>query len=129
MCRRSQIDGIAARGLLLHDHADRYVNTEAAMFTLTIEHAISDFPTWKQAFDRFAEARENAGVRSHRICRPVGDPHYLVIELDFDAQQNADSFRQFLQNVVWANRDASPALASAPETRILETCWPPAEAS
>lgn len=43
------------------------------MFTLSIEHAISDFPTWKQAFDRFAEARERAGVRSHRIRRPVGD--------------------------------------------------------
>src|SRR6516165_9239544 len=104
MCRRSQIDGIAARGLLLHDHADRYVNTEAAMFTLSIEHAISDFPTWKQAFDRFAEARAKAGIRSHRIRRLVGDPHYLVIELDFDAQDKAESFGQFLHDVVWPNR-------------------------
>lgn len=92
------------------------------MFTLSIEHAISDFPTWQQAFDRFEEARQNAGVVSHRIRRPVGDPHYLVIELDFEAHESADNFRQFLHNVVWANRDASPALVGAPATRILEPC-------
>jgi hypothetical protein len=92
------------------------------MFTLSIEHAISDFPTWKQAFDRFAEARQQAGVVRHRIRRPVDEPHYLVIELEFDAQENADNFRQFLENIVWANRDASPALIGAPETRILEAC-------
>ncbi len=92
------------------------------MFTLSIEHAISDFPTWKQAFDRFAEAREKAGVVRHRILRPVDDPHYLVIELEFDAQENADSFRQFLQHAVWANRDASTALVGAPTSRLLEAC-------
>ncbi|MHB1568564.1 MAG: hypothetical protein ACYC0H_05110 [Solirubrobacteraceae bacterium] len=92
------------------------------MFTLSIEHAISDFPTWKQAFDRFAEARENAGVVGHRIRRLVDDVHYLVIELEFDTQENADNFRQFLHNVVWANRDASPALVGTPATRILEAC-------
>ncbi len=92
------------------------------MFTLSIEHAISDFPTWKQAFDRFAEAREKAGVVRHRILRPVDDPHYLVIELEFDAQENAENFRQFLHDAVWANRDASPALVGAPTSRILEAC-------
>ena len=92
------------------------------MFTLSIEHAIADFRTWKQAFDRFAEARQNAGVISQRIRRPVGDPHYLVIELEFDAQENADEFLQFLHNVVWANRDASAALVGAPTSRILEGC-------
>lgn len=92
------------------------------MFTLSIEHAISDFPTWKQAFDRFAEARQKAGVVDHRIRRPVDDPHYLVIELEFEAQENADHFRQFLDDVVWRSRDASPALIGAPTSRILETC-------
>jgi hypothetical protein len=92
------------------------------MFTLSIEHAISDFPTWKQAFDRFADARQSAGVVSHRIRRPVADPHYLVIELEFDAKEGADNFRQFLDNVVWTNREASPALVGEPRTRILETC-------
>lgn len=92
------------------------------MFTLSIEHAISDFATWKQAFDRFAEARQQAGVVSHQIRRPVDDPHYLVIELEFDARENADNFRQFLHDVVWSNPAASPALTGSPTTRILEAC-------
>jgi hypothetical protein len=92
------------------------------MFTLSIDHAISDFPTWKQAFDRFAQARQVAGVVSHRIRRPVDDPHHLVIELEFESHENADAFRQFLANVVWADRDASPALVGAPTCRILEAC-------
>lgn len=92
------------------------------MFTLSIEHAISDLRTWKQAFDRFAEARQEAGVVSHTIRRPVDDPHYLVIELEFDARENAETFRRFLDSVVWTNRDASPALIGAPTSRILETC-------
>jgi ribosomal protein L35AE/L33A len=92
------------------------------MFTLSIEHAVSDFPTWKQAFDRFDQAREKGGVLSYRVRRPVDDPHYLVIELDFDARENADTFLQLLHDVVWANRDASPALVGTPQTRILEAC-------
>jgi hypothetical protein len=41
------------------------------MTTLHIEHPVTDFGAWKAAFDRFAEAREKSGVRSHRILRPV----------------------------------------------------------
>lgn len=90
------------------------------MFTLSIEHAITDFPTWKGAFDHFAPARSQAGVQGHRIRRPVGDEHYLVIELDFPSRDKAEGFRQFLTNIVWANSDASPGLAGAPQVRVLE---------
>jgi hypothetical protein len=89
------------------------------MFTLSIEHAITDFATWKTAFDRFADARAQAGVLAHRIRRPVGDDRYLVIELDFDGKEKAEEFRQFLTTVVWANPEASPALDGTPTTRVL----------
>jgi hypothetical protein len=95
------------------------------MFTLTIEHAITDFPTWKVAFDRFADARNRAGVLAHRIRRPVDDRQYLIIELDFETNESAEAFRRFLTTVVWSNPDASPALSGSPITRILE----PASAS
>jgi hypothetical protein len=90
------------------------------MYTLNIEHAITDFPTWKAAFDRFADARAQAGVVAHRIRRPVDDRHCLVIELDFETRGNADAFRQFLTTVVWPNSEASPALAGRPTARVLE---------
>jgi hypothetical protein len=44
------------------------------MSTLHIEHPISDLTIWKAAFDRFAPVRQQSGVRSHRIQRPVNDP-------------------------------------------------------
>jgi hypothetical protein len=89
------------------------------MFTLSIEHAITDFATWKTAFDRFADARAQAGVLAHRIRHPVVDDRYLVIELDFDTKEKAEEFRQFLTTVVWANPEASPALDGTPTTRVL----------
>ena len=37
------------------------------MATLRIEHAITDYETWRAAFERAAPFREQAGVRSYRI--------------------------------------------------------------
>jgi hypothetical protein len=90
------------------------------MFTLRIEHMITDFPTWKGAFDRFSGARSQAGVRASRIRRPVDDPRYLVIDLDFETKEQAEAFRTFLARVIWSNPDNAPALAGAPTSRILE---------
>jgi hypothetical protein len=59
------------------------------MSTLHIEHPISDFAVWKAAFDRFASVRIQSGVRSHRIQRPVSDPRYVVLDLDFDGPAEA----------------------------------------
>ncbi len=90
------------------------------MFTLSIEHGITDFPTWKGAFDRFAAARAQAGVHGYRIRRPADDEHYLVIELDFPTREQAERFRTFLYESVWADHEASPGLAGAPQARVLE---------
>ncbi len=90
------------------------------MATLHIEHPISDFETWSSAFARFEDARRSAGVRSHRVQRPIDDPKYVVIDLDFDAPEQARKFLQFLQMNVWANRENSPALAGEPQAMILE---------
>jgi hypothetical protein len=91
------------------------------MTTLHIEHAITDYATWKGAFDRFAEARLRAGVRGHRIRRPVDDPAYLYIDLDFATEDQAAAFLGFLRTQVWASPGSAPALVGAPQTRILTT--------
>ncbi len=90
------------------------------MATLHIEHAISDFELWRGAFERFEQYRTQAGVRAQRIQRPLDDPNYVVIDLDFDTVGAAERFRDFLTTTVWSSRDKSPALAGAPQTRILE---------
>jgi hypothetical protein len=90
------------------------------MTTLRIEHAIHDYGVWQQAFDSFAEVRANAGVRGFAIRRPVDDPKYLMIDLEFGAAGQADAFAQFLHQHVWSSPESSPALAGAPQTRILD---------
>ena len=90
------------------------------MATLHIEHPITDFGTWKAAFDRFAEARENSGVRGHRILRPVDDTRYVVVDLDFQTVGEAEEFLDFLRTSVWTSAQNAPALAGTPQTRILE---------
>jgi hypothetical protein len=90
------------------------------MFTLSIEHAVTDFATWKSAFDRLADARAKGGVIANRISRPVDDPSHLIIDLDFQTRGQAEAFRQFLTQVVWTDSETSPALLGRPATRVLE---------
>jgi hypothetical protein len=89
------------------------------MPTLHIEHPITDFGAWSSAFNRFGEARRQAGVRAHRVSRPVDDQHYVVVDLEFDTVEAAEAFRQFLSAQVWAVPQNAPALAGTPQTKIL----------
>ena len=90
------------------------------MVTLHIEHAVVDFDLWCAAFARFAEMRQRAGVKEHRVHRPVDDAHYVVIDLDFDSTEEASRFLEFLRNKIWSSPENAPALIGAPQARILE---------
>lgn len=90
------------------------------MTILHIEHSITDFTQWTAAFMTFADRRRQAGVRAERICRPVDDPHYIVIDLEFDNADQASKFRDFLAAEVWSTPSNSPALTGRPVTRILQ---------
>jgi hypothetical protein len=87
--------------------------------TLHIEHAITDLETWLGAFGRFEEARANAGVKAQRIHQPVDDDHYILVELDFDTDEQAAAFKGFLESKVWSNPDAAPGLDGTPRARVL----------
>lgn len=94
------------------------------MATLHIEHPISDLDTWLGAFNNFAEARRNAGVRAQQVRQPVGDANYIVVDLEFDDADAAGQFKEFLEGVVWQSRDLSPGLAGTPTARVLENVDP-----
>jgi hypothetical protein len=89
------------------------------MHVLQIEHPISDFGTWRTAFDRFTDKRQQSGVRRHRVFRPVGDPNYVALDLEFESEGDAEAFLGWLRREVWSSREASPALAGGPQTRIV----------
>ena len=93
---------------------------ELPMATLHIEHPVTDFGAWSEAFARFADARRQGGVRQARVLRPVDGPAYVVLDLDFDTVPEAEKFLAFLQENVWPSSQNAPALAGTPRTRILE---------
>ena len=90
------------------------------MHHLQIEHPISDFDTWKGAFDGFADFRQQSGVRRYRVLRSTDDPNYVIIELEFDSSSEAEAFLAALRRKVWSSREAAPALVGEPQTRIVE---------
>jgi len=108
---KSQIPGIPAAPAELY---------RRRMVTLHIEHPITDYSTWRSAFDTFAEARRSAGVVGERVTRPVDDPCYIVVALDFESVDRAEAFRLFLETQVWSSPTASPGLAGLPRTAILQ---------
>lgn len=90
------------------------------MTTLHIEHPITDFEVWSAAFGRFAAARAEFGVRAQRVQHPIDDPHYIVVDLDFDTAAEASNFLAFLRDNVWSSPGNAPALAGTPQAKILQ---------
>jgi hypothetical protein len=89
------------------------------MHVLQIEHPIRDFDTWKAAFDRFSDKRRHSGVPRHEIFQPTDDPNYVVLDLEFESEGQAEAYLGWLRREVWSSREASPALAGGPQTRIV----------
>lgn len=89
------------------------------MATLHIEHPISDYATWKGAFDRFADARARAGCTSYRIRQPEDDDRFIVVDLEFGEAEQAHGFHAFLRENVWNDAERSPALDGTPKGRVL----------
>jgi hypothetical protein len=94
------------------------------MATLLIEHSISDFDTWHEAFTRFAGQRAEGGVVSERIMQPVDDTHFVFVELDFTTTEAAQRFKGFLETRVWSDRASSPALDGTPLARVASPVCP-----
>jgi hypothetical protein len=92
---------------------------------LHIEHPISDYETWRAAFDAAEPMRAGAGVHGQRVFRPTDDERYVIVHLDFPDVATAAAFVDILRDRIWNRPDASPALRGEPRTTILE----PAELS
>jgi hypothetical protein len=86
---------------------------------LQIEHPIRDFATWKSAFDRDPARREASGVRRYQIYRPIDNPAYVAVDLEFDSHDAATAFKQALETV-WRSPEAAPALGGPPRARIVD---------
>jgi hypothetical protein len=87
------------------------------MIMLKIEHPVPSFEQWKQAFDSDPVGRQRSGVRRYRILRPVDDPRYTIIELEFDDIEHAQAMLAALQQL-WSRVEGS--VMTNPQYRIVE---------
>lgn len=88
------------------------------MFMLRIEHPVPDYDAWKQAFDSDPAVRERAGVRRYQILRPIDDPNFVMIDLEFDAPGDAEALLAELR-IIWGRVQGK--IMSNPQARIVES--------
>jgi hypothetical protein len=90
---------------------------EDKMILLHIEHTTLNFVSWKASFDSFAELRQKSGVRRYRVSRPIDNPNFAMIDLEFDSLSQAESLLAAVQQV-WQR--AIGTLIKDPQWRISE---------
>ena len=87
------------------------------MSVLRIEHPVPDYDAWKEAFDKDPVGRRQSGVRRYRILRPLDDPNYVLIDLEFDTAGEAEALLAAMR-VVWDR--VTGVVMSSPQAQIVE---------
>jgi hypothetical protein len=87
------------------------------MTILHIEHPVPDYNEWKKAFDNDPVGREKLGVRRYRILRPINDPNYVMIDLEFDTPSQAEALLTAMR-AVWSRVEGK--IMTNPQARIVE---------
>lgn len=87
------------------------------MYLLHIEHPVPDYDGWKNAFDSDPVGREKMGVRRYQILRPLDNPNYVMIDLEFDTAHQAEALLAAMRNV-WKGVDGK--IVFNPQARISE---------
>ncbi len=82
-----------------------------------IEHPVPNFDAWKKAFDSDPVGRERSGVRRYQVLRPIDNPNYAMIDLEFDSSSKAEAFLDAMREV-W--RRVEGTIMESPRVRIVE---------
>ena len=88
------------------------------MTILRIEHPVRDYDSWKEAFDADPIGRERSGVLRYRVMRPLDDPAYVLVDLEFDSSRDAEDLLANMR-VVWER--ISGTIMTDPRARIVES--------
>jgi hypothetical protein len=88
-----------------------------SMVILQIEHPVPNFDAWKKAFDSDPVNRKQSGVRRYRVLRPIDNPNYAIIDLEFDSVNEAEGLLAAMREV-W--RGVQGTIIESPRVRIVE---------
>jgi hypothetical protein len=87
------------------------------MYKLCIEHPVPSYENWKRAFDSDPVRREKMRVRRYQILRPVDNPNYVMIQLEFDTASDADALLNAMR-AVWSRVEGT--IMMDPKAQIVE---------
>jgi hypothetical protein len=87
------------------------------MYVLRIEHPVPDFDGWKKAFDSDPVGRERSGVRRYRILQSVDETNDVMVDLELDTLEQAETLLIALQSL-WGRVQGT--IMTAPRARIVE---------
>jgi len=76
-----------------------------------------DFNGWKNAFDSDPIGRRKSGVKRYRVYRPADDPNYVIIDLEFDTLNDAQTMLTALRKL-WNKVEGTVIVA--PKTMLLD---------
>jgi hypothetical protein len=87
------------------------------MYLLRIEHPIISYEGWKKAFDNDPAGRQKSGVLKYRVLRPVDDANFIMIDLEFNTEAEAEALLAEMR-VIWGRVDGK--IMMNPKARIVE---------
>jgi hypothetical protein len=85
---------------------------------LRIEHSVPNFDGWKRVFDSDPVDRKKSGVRRYQVLRSIDDPNYVMIDLEFDTQSEAEALLAAMRQV-WSRVEGTVIVE--PQARIVKT--------
>lgn len=62
------------------------------MVRLYVRHPVSDYATWRQAYDDFDAERRGMGVTGAAVYQSLDDPNDITVSHDFADRDAAQSF-------------------------------------
>jgi hypothetical protein len=87
------------------------------MIKMMVRHGVTDYDTWRKAYDDFDEERSGMGVRGDGVYREVDNPRNVTAYHDFDSIEDARAFAESprLREVM-----EGAGVASAPDIWFVE---------
>src|SRR5690242_14989082 len=88
------------------------------MIMLHIEHSVADFDKWQASFATFEDFRQQSGVCRYQISRPIDNPNFAMIDLEFNSLPEAEALLEGVKQI-WG-RGINGTLINNPQWRFSE---------
>jgi quinol monooxygenase YgiN len=87
-----KIRNLAMAGLLAVSALSVASLAQAADVRMFVRHQVTDYATWRAAFNAFAPVQAKAGVFSKSVYQSVDDPNDITVVHDFHSLAAAKAF-------------------------------------